>query len=112
RQVAYEVALPEGAAGTYWLALYFEGEPSQGASQEVRPGVFVGISAQVRYRAVVIVSSRDAAEPALRVAGLRHSGDLRFEIDLENEGNVHLRPVGELQILDASGALAGVIGIP
>ncbi len=106
---AFSVAVPDGAAGgEYISSIVIEND------QPVVSGGEIGLDHIVRQAVAVVVTVPGPRMPALAIGEASHTvvtGRSVVAVELDNGGNVRLRPVATFELRDAAGALVSQTSI-
>ena len=113
-QVAYAVAVPadDALAGTYWSLLMVEAVPADSPEAVIQKKgkVTFGISQVMRYAAQMVTHISGTGERNLRFAQTRlvkENGRRILQVDLENIGQIWLKPALWVDFYDEAGRSAG-----
>ncbi len=104
-RLTLQVQLPEGAEGTLWCGLLFQGAPIQGRDERG-----LRVSFLPRILLAVYATPQGRGNPALRVVGMGRGGK-EYQVLVENPGNVLLRPSGRLFLYDREGRPVGEVEV-
>jgi hypothetical protein len=94
---AFFLEIPDDAFGELRARIIFSGEEKEGG------GGVVQVAARLAVPVYVMIKGTEVR--AAEVLEIRECGGFPgwMEVVVENKGNVHIRPAGELRILDADG---------
>lgn len=91
REVRYIINMPEGASGEYAIRVFFSGREE---------GAFVGTGLGVHIYAMVKGTEKIEAEIKEFTVKYDPSEGISGSVLIENKGNVHIRPITVISVLD------------
>ena len=97
--IPYTLRIPAEAEGEFYGRLSFAEAPKDGGSA-------VTIMTKISVPFVVIVEGTERYAARIKSFRVRKQNPVRVEVDLLNNGNVHMRPVGRCSITVAGDAAA------
>jgi hypothetical protein len=113
-EVQYTVTVPLGAdlIGTYWSVLMVEGMPKDSPSSDSadKNKARVGLKTVLRFAVQIVTHIGNTGAPGLKFqkTGLtKETGKTLFQTDLENTGQVWLRPSIWIDVFDDKGKSIG-----
>ncbi len=107
RRIPFSVSVPRGVDGTHWATIYVKSEP---VSQEREGTTIVAIK---RFAVKVYVTAPGTTRKEAYVTNFSAitKSIPKFELTLENRGNVELTASGELRLRDETGEVVDAIEI-
>lgn len=111
-EIPFSVAVPSDAApGGHYAAILIGTEPSTSGQTGSRVGVSSYISSLVFVRVAGDIKEEGSIEEFSTAHDLYQDADVSFALRFKNFGNVHLRPIGEVEIYNAWGKERGKIDV-
>lgn len=107
RRIPFSVSVPEGVDGTHWAAIYVKSEP---ASEDREGTTIVAVK---RFAVKVYLTTPGTSQQEAYVTDFSAitRSIPKFELTLENRGNVELGVSGELRLRDETGEVVDAIDI-
>ncbi|MEF8850524.1 MAG: dockerin type I domain-containing protein [Candidatus Bipolaricaulota bacterium] len=107
RRIPFSVLVPRGVNGTHWASIYVKSEP---AAQD-REGTTIVAIKRFAVKVYVTVPGTDKQEAYVTDFSAITRSIPKFELALENRGNVELEISGELRLRDETGEVVDSIEI-
>ncbi len=104
RGIGFTVSVPEGAKGAYYGAVMFEEEPSKTKKQA--SGSHITINFRLACLVLITIKGTELVQAKLKELKAWHeNGRVKATISIANEGNVLIRPQGQVQLFKGPAAL-------